>query len=128
MSEALAEGVCDAEFERLVHRIDTGPIHPGNKVKVFINGEETFASVAQAIESATQEILLETYILKDDATGHELAERLGPPNGPSSHPTMRTSGRTSFELYCKLSLNRGQNKLGCGLQCQFGCVDGHVVI
>ena len=77
LSEALANGVRDAEFERLVHRIDTGPIHPGNIVKVFFDGEETFASVAQAIESATQEILLETYILKDDATGHELAERLG---------------------------------------------------
>lgn len=77
LSEALVEGVRDAEFERLVHRIDTGPIHPGNKVKIFFNGEETFASVAEAIESATQEILLETYILKDDATGHELAEHLG---------------------------------------------------
>jgi len=77
LSEALAEGVRGSEFERLVHRIDSGPIHRGNKVKVFFNGEETFASVAQAIEGATQEILLETYILKDDATGHELAERLG---------------------------------------------------
>ncbi len=77
LAEALAEGVRGSEFERLIHRIDTGPIHPGNKVKVFFNGEETLASVAEAIESATQEILLETYILKDDATGHELAERLG---------------------------------------------------
>jgi len=78
-AEALAEGVRDAEFGRLVHRIDMCPIHCGNKVKVFFNGEEMFASVAEAIESATREILLETYILKDDATGHELAERLGQP-------------------------------------------------
>lgn len=77
LSEALAEGMRDAEFERLVHRIDSGPIHRGNKVEVFFDGVETFASVAQAIESATQEILLETYIFKDDASGHELAERLG---------------------------------------------------
>jgi len=77
LAEALAEGVRDAEFERLVHRIDTGPIHRGNKATIFFNGEETFASVGEAIESATQEILLETYILKDDATGHELVERLG---------------------------------------------------
>jgi hypothetical protein len=29
LSEALAGGVRDAEFERLVHRIDSGPIHRG---------------------------------------------------------------------------------------------------
>jgi cardiolipin synthase len=77
LAEALAEGVRGAEFAGLVQRIDTGPIHSGNKIKVFFNGEEMFASVAEAIESATQEILLETYILKDDATGHEMAECLG---------------------------------------------------
>jgi cardiolipin synthase len=77
LAEALAEGVCDVKFERLVHRINTGPLHAGNQVKIYFNGDEKFASVAQAIEGATREILLETYILKDDATGHELAERLG---------------------------------------------------
>ena len=77
LAEALAEGVQGAEFEQLIHRINTGPIHSGNQVKIFFNGDEKFASVAQAIEGATREILLETYILKDDATGHELAERLG---------------------------------------------------
>lgn len=77
LSEALAGGVRDAEFERLVHRIDTGPIHRSNKVTILFNGDETFASVAESIESATQEILLETYILKDDTTGHDLVERLG---------------------------------------------------
>ena len=45
LSEALAEGVRDPEFERLVQRIDTGPIHPGNKVNVFCNGGEALATV-----------------------------------------------------------------------------------
>ena len=76
LAEALTEGVRGNQFERLVHRIDTGPIHQGNQVTVFFNGEEAFASVINAIDSATQEILLETYILKDDALGHELVERL----------------------------------------------------
>lgn len=76
LAEALTRGVHDVEFERLVHRIDTGPVHRGNQVTVFFNGEEAFASVINAIDSATQEILLETYILKDDAFGHELVERL----------------------------------------------------
>lgn len=77
LAEALTEGVHGAEFEQLIHHINTGPIHPCNQVKIFFNGDEMFASVAQAIEGATREILLETYILKDDATGHKLAERLG---------------------------------------------------
>jgi len=39
-------------------RIETGPIHHGNQVQLFFRGEEAFASVLQAIEGATQEILL----------------------------------------------------------------------
>lgn len=77
LAEPLAGGVRDPEFERLVQRIDTGPVHAGNHVQVFFNGEDKFASVAQAIEGATREVLVETYILKDDAVGQELVERLG---------------------------------------------------
>jgi cardiolipin synthase len=60
-----------------VGRIDTGPIHHGNQIQLFFRGEEAFASVLQAIEGATQEILLETYILRDDATGRKLLGLLG---------------------------------------------------
>jgi phosphatidylserine/phosphatidylglycerophosphate/cardiolipin synthase-like enzyme len=76
LAKELTEGVRDVEFERLVHRIDTGSVHRGNQVAVFFNGEEAFASVINAIASATYEILLETYIFKDDALGHELIEQL----------------------------------------------------
>jgi len=77
LAEALPLGVRDAGFERLVGRIETGPIHHGNQVQLFFRGEEAFASVRQAIEGATQEILLETYILRDDATGRKLLGLLG---------------------------------------------------
>lgn len=77
LAEALPLGVRDAGFERLVGRIDTGPIHHGNQVQLFFRGEEAFASVRQAIETATEEILLETYILRDDATGRKLLGLLG---------------------------------------------------
>jgi cardiolipin synthase len=77
LAEALPLGVRDAGFERLVGRIDTGPIHHGNQIQLFFRGEEAFASVLQAIEGATQEILLETYILRDDATGRKLLGLLG---------------------------------------------------
>jgi cardiolipin synthase len=77
LAEALPLGVRDAGFERLVGRIDTGPIHSGNHVQLFFQGEEAFASVHQAIAGATREILLETYILRDDATGRKLLGLLG---------------------------------------------------
>ena len=77
LGEALGNGVRDPEFEELVHRIDSGPLHGGNEVTLFFNGEKAFASLAEAIESARQEILLETYILKDDVVGCDLIERLG---------------------------------------------------
>ncbi len=77
LAEALSGGVRDNGFERLVGRIDTGPIHHGNKIQLFFHGEEALASVVQAIENATEEILLETYILRDDATGRRLLGLLG---------------------------------------------------
>jgi cardiolipin synthase A/B len=76
LAEVLPLGVRDAGFEQLVGRIETGPIHLGNQVQLFFRGEEAFASVRQAIEGATQEILLETYILRDDATGRKLLSLL----------------------------------------------------
>lgn len=76
LAERFADGVRDAAFQQLVHRIDAGPIHHGNQVKVFFNGEKTFAAVLDEIDRATREILLETYILRDDDTGTKLVERL----------------------------------------------------
>jgi cardiolipin synthase len=77
LAEALPPGVHDPGFERLVGRIDTGPIHHGNHIQLFFRGEEAFASVVQVIQGATEEILLETYILRDDATGRKLLGLLG---------------------------------------------------
>lgn len=77
LAEALPLGVRDPGFEGLIRRIDTGPIHHGNQVELFFRGEEAFASLCQAIEGATEEVLLETYILRDDATGRRLLKLLG---------------------------------------------------
>jgi len=70
-------GIRDAGFEQLVGRIETGPIHHGNQVRLFFCGEEAFAAVRLAIEGATEEVLLETYILRDDETGRKLLVSLG---------------------------------------------------
>lgn len=77
LAEALPLGVRDAGLEGLVSRIDTGPIHHGNHVQLFFRGEEAFGSFREAIEGAAEEILLETYILRDDATGRKLLTLLG---------------------------------------------------
>jgi cardiolipin synthase len=49
---------------------------PGNKVRVFRNGDESFPAMVQAIRSAERYVCLETYILRDDKTGWEFAAAL----------------------------------------------------
>jgi len=69
LARALAEGVRDAGFADLLHRIDQGPILGGNQFEAFFQGDRAFASMCRAIDAAKSEVLLESYILKDDATG-----------------------------------------------------------
>jgi cardiolipin synthase A/B len=76
LAAACPEGVRDPAFADLLHRIDQGPILAGNRVELFVRGEEAFASMCQAIGQARSEVLVESYILKDDATGHAFAGRL----------------------------------------------------
>lgn len=77
LAEALPAGVRDPEFERLIALIDTSPIHTTESVEIYTNGDLAFGSILDAIDNATREILLETYILRDDALGNEVVNRLG---------------------------------------------------
>jgi len=72
LAAAWPEGVRSVDYEQLVGRIDTGPIHHGDRIDIFHRGSDARAAVQAAIEQAQEEILLETYILKDDATGQGL--------------------------------------------------------
>lgn len=76
LAEALALGVRDPGFEVLLQRIDASPLHRGNAVTVFFDGPPAFASMCEAIAAAEREVLLEAYILKDDATGRAFVEAL----------------------------------------------------
>jgi cardiolipin synthase A/B len=76
LAASLPEGVRDPALPMLLHRIDTGPIHTGNRVSVFTDGEEAFAAGGEAIESAVHEVLVESYIIRGDETGRRLLERL----------------------------------------------------
>ena len=73
-ARALPEGLRGDAFERLLRRIDGGPVLGGNAVEVFTRGEEAFAAMRAAARAATRELLLESYIFKDDAPGRLFLE------------------------------------------------------
>lgn len=72
----LPDGLRDPGFIHLVTRIYTGPVHSGNKVEVFTEGRKAFSAIHEALHGARKEILVETYILRDDATGCEVKAAL----------------------------------------------------
>jgi cardiolipin synthase len=75
-SRALPDGLADPGFEDLLQEIDEGPVHRGNRVHVFTRGEEAFAAMREAIASARCEVLVESYIWRDDVTGRALLDDL----------------------------------------------------
>jgi len=68
-ARALPEGVRDSGFRALVQQIDGSPVHLCPPVRLLPDGEEAFARMRQAIGEAREEVLLETYILRDDRLG-----------------------------------------------------------
>jgi len=50
--------------------------HPGNQVQLLNSGREYFPALEQAIDTATHEVRLETYILADDETGRRIVAAL----------------------------------------------------
>jgi cardiolipin synthase len=75
-AEALPGGLADPAFLELLSRVDEGSFHPGNAVDVYFRGEDAFAAMLGAVRDAKQEVLLESYIFKDDATGEAFAREL----------------------------------------------------
>ncbi|MFP5286437.1 MAG: phospholipase D-like domain-containing protein [Thermoanaerobaculia bacterium] len=76
IARALPDGVRDPAFEVLLRRIDGAPILGGNETTVFFRGEDAFASMRDAVAAARREILLESYIYKDDTAGRGFLEEL----------------------------------------------------
>lgn len=50
--------------------------YPGNQVQLLRSGAEYFPALEQAIDAATTEVRLETYILADDETGRRIVAAL----------------------------------------------------
>ncbi len=65
-------GVRDPAFRDLVQRIDGGPLHDCPPVRLLIDGEEAFRIMREAIAASREEVLLETYILRDDRLGQDV--------------------------------------------------------
>lgn len=76
LAGVLPEGLRDPDFSILLRRIDESPIFEGNDVQVFFRGPETFEAMRAAIDAARQDVLVESYIFKDDATGRTLLDAL----------------------------------------------------
>jgi len=76
LAASFPEGVHDPGFEILLRRIDGAPLLGGNQVEIYVRGEDAFAAMREAVSSARREILLESYIYKDDATGRAFLEDL----------------------------------------------------
>jgi cardiolipin synthase len=74
LARELPLGVEDPGFEILLRRIDRGPILGGNRVDIFTAGVDAFAAMREAGRTAEREIVLESYIFKDDATGRLVLE------------------------------------------------------
>jgi cardiolipin synthase A/B len=76
LAQNLPAGVHDPGFELLLRRIDGAPLLGGNEVEIYIRGEDAFAAMREAVNGASREILLESYIYKDDATGRAFLDDL----------------------------------------------------
>lgn len=72
----LEGGLADPGFEALIEEIDDSVVHHGNRLEVYTRGDAAFAAMREAIRAARREILVESYIWRDDATGRELLDEL----------------------------------------------------
>jgi len=69
LAQAMPSGVRDPAFLDLVQRIERTSFHAAPRIALFDNGERAFDAVLADLAQARDEILLETYILRDDRIG-----------------------------------------------------------
>lgn len=69
LAHAMPAGVRDPAFLDLVQRIEQTSFHAAPRIALFDNGARAFDAVLADMADARDEILLETYILRDDRIG-----------------------------------------------------------
>ena len=62
---------------RLVEKVVSRPLVPGNRIEPLINGDAAYPAMLEAIASARQTVTLGTYIFDNDAVGRAFAQALG---------------------------------------------------
>jgi cardiolipin synthase len=76
VARRLTGGVREPAFRALVQQIDGGPLHACPPLTLLADGEAAFARMREAITAAREEVLLETYILRDDRLGQAMQTSL----------------------------------------------------
>jgi len=76
LAKAIPGGLRGSAFETLMRRIDGAPLFGGNEVEVYFRGDDAFTAMRAAVQGAQREILLESYIYKDDKTGRAFLDDL----------------------------------------------------
>lgn len=76
IAHRLADGVRAGEFRALVQRILRHPLHECPGAQLLVDGELAFKAMLAAIDDAQEEVLLETYILRDDNIGASVRQAL----------------------------------------------------
>ncbi|MFD2255372.1 cardiolipin synthase [Luteolibacter algae] len=66
----------DTPLEKMLESLTPLSFTYGNKVDLLVDGRETFDAMYAAIDSAQKYILLQSYIIRDDATGRRFSEKL----------------------------------------------------
>ncbi|WP_204114402.1 cardiolipin synthase [Shimia biformata] len=61
---------------RAFEQIAELPVLSGNAMELLVDGEESFDAIFAAIDGAESYVLVQFYILRDDALGQDLAKRL----------------------------------------------------
>ena len=76
VAHRLPDGVRDVAFRTLVQRIMRSPLHECPGTQLLVDGELSFRAMLAAIDGAREEVLLETYILRDDRVGESVRAAL----------------------------------------------------
>jgi cardiolipin synthase len=76
--EAEHRSIIDAERQGLyaLEHLARMPFTRGNRVGLLVDGEASFARMFEVIDAATEYVLVQFFIIRDDALGGELRDRL----------------------------------------------------
>lgn len=76
LASGFADGVRDARFMELIQQLGSSPYHSAPPISLLVDGPQAFEAVLKDLATAQEEILLETYILRDDRIGTQVQSAL----------------------------------------------------